>query len=361
MNGSAVRITRSASVEPFGDPDTLPPDAASLFPAADDDPFASRAWYRAVVAHAMPEDAAASFLLCRIDGRPVALFPMRVFANGRALASLTTPYTCLYHPLVAGGLDSATLQQAFAAFARFCRAWPIIRIDAMPADWSGLPTCMAAIGAASLTTRRFNHFGNWHEPIEGRSWEQYLAARPGQLRETIRRKLRRSERDPDCRFEVITGGDRLASGIETFEAVYRRSWKEPEPFPDFNAGLMREMAPLGLLRLGILWIGAEAVAVQLWMVERHRATVLKLAHDEAFKPVSPGTVLTALMLRRLIDQEQITELDFGRGDDDYKRGWAAQRRQRIGLVLANPWRAQGIAFLGRHAMGRARAALRGAA
>ena len=66
------------------------------------------------------------------------------------------------------------------------------------------------------------------------------------------------------------------------------------------------------------------------------------------------------MLRRLIDVEGVTEIDFGRGDDEYKRGWATQRRQRIGLVLANPWRARGLAFLGRHAMGRARAALRGA-
>jgi CelD/BcsL family acetyltransferase involved in cellulose biosynthesis len=360
MSGSAVLTTRSVDIESFGDLDSLPADAASLFAASGDDLFASRAWYRAVLAHAMPSDSGASLLLCRIDSRPIALFPMRVFAEGRALASLTTPYTCLYHPLLASGLDTRTLEQTFAAFARFCRSWPITRIDALPADWPGLKSCMAAIGAAGLTARQFNHFGNWHEPIECRSWEQYLADRPGQLRETIRRKMRRSNRDPDCRFEVITGGDGLAGGIETFEAVYRRSWKEAEPFPDFNASLMREIAPSGLLRLGTLHIGDTAVAVQLWVVENNRATVLKLAHDEDFKPASPGTVLTALMLRRLIDEERVTEIDFGRGDDEYKRGWAALRRQRIGLVLANPWRARGIAFLGRHAIGRARAALRGA-
>jgi CelD/BcsL family acetyltransferase involved in cellulose biosynthesis len=65
--------------------------------------------------------------------------------------------------------------------------------------------------------------------------------------------------------------------------VYRRSWKEPEPFPDFNAALMRALAPLGMLRLGVLHVGETAAAAQLWVVEKHRATVLKLAHDEAFK------------------------------------------------------------------------------
>jgi CelD/BcsL family acetyltransferase involved in cellulose biosynthesis len=86
--------------------------------------------------------------------------------------------------------------------------------------------------------------------------------------------------------------------------------------------------------------------------------VLKLAHDEAFKAHSPGTVLTALMLRRLLDQEHVARIDFGRGDDAYKQGWATKRRQRIGVLLVNPWRASGMAALARHALGRVRTALR---
>ena len=83
--------------------------------------------------------------------------------------------------------------------------------------------------------------------------------------------------------------------------------------------------------------------------------MLKLAHDEAFKAHSPGTVLTALMLRHLLDQEHVAAIDFGRGDDAYKQGWATQRRQRIGLLLVNPWRPAGAATLLRHIAGRVRA------
>ena len=97
--------------------------------------------------------------------------------------------------------------------------------------------------------------------------------------------------------------------------------------------------------------------MQFWVVKDGRATVLKLAHDEAFKAHSPGTVLTALMLRHLLDQEHVAAIDFGRGDDAYKQGWATQRRQRIGLLLVNPRRPAGSAALLRHIAGRVRGAI----
>ena len=66
-------------------------------------------------------------------------------------------------------------------------------------------------------------------------------------------------------------------------------------------------------------------------------------------------MLTALMLRTLLDQEHVAAIDFGRGDDSYKQGWASQRRQRIGLVLVNLLRPAGLGFLARHKLGRIRA------
>jgi CelD/BcsL family acetyltransferase involved in cellulose biosynthesis len=58
-------------------------------------------------------------------------------------------------------------------------------------------------------------------------------------------------------------------------------------------------------------------------------------------------VLTALMIRRLIEEDGVRVLDFGRGDDPYKRLWVGSRRQRIGLVLADPLSPLGLAALGR--------------
>lgn len=346
-----VRLQQFASL------DALPAETDGLFAAAPG-LFQSRAWWRTVTSVGIPPGTRPCFLLAWIDDKPVALFPMLRPAAGSALASLTTPYTCEYTPLLAPGLSAAAQRDIFAAFGRFCRGWTTTRLDALPDDWAALPACLNGARAAGLAVVRFAHFGNWHEDVRGLDWSGYLGRRPGALRETIRRKLRRGERRADTDFILVTQPPDLEPGIDAFEKVYASSWKEPEPFPHFNAALMRETAAADLLRLGIWRIGGAPVAAQLWIVERGTATVLKLAHDEAFQADSPCTVLSALMLRQLLDIEHVAAIDFGRGDDPYKQGWVSQRRQRCGLVLVNPRRPAGLVFLARHRLGEVRKAWR---
>ncbi len=363
MNGSAVPGTPCADrhtepgvrIEAFTTLDALLADGQALF-GANPGVFSGPAWWRTVLRFGMAADATPCLLLCRIDGAPAALFPMQRKPDGR-LEGLTTPYTCTYQPLLAPELDASAQRQVFTAFATFCRGSGTTRLDALAAEWPSLDTCLAGARGAGLRVIRFDHFGNWHAPVAGLDWQRYLADRPGALRETVRRRLRRAEREPGARLDIFSTADGLETGIAAYELVYARSWKEAEPFPAFSAAFMRAAAVEGWLRLGIFRIGAQPVAAQLWVVDRGVATVLKLAHDEAFKPLSPGTVLTAWMLQRLLDEEHVVEIDFGRGDDPYKQGWAGQRRQRIGLILANPLRPAGFLLLARHALGRARAAV----
>ena len=342
-----MRGMRSAEVQILAPADALPGDVSALFATADSF-FAAEAWWRTVLAHATPKRAEPCFVVCRVKGAAVGLFPM---LHQRGWRGFTTPYTCLYTPLIAPGADAAAVGEIFG---RFCRGRGVVRLDAMPAEWPQLEGLATGLRKAGLQLRRFDHFGNWFGSVAGLDWTGYLAARPGALRETILRRLRRAERLPDAALTIVDGEDGLDAGIAAFEAVYRKSWKQAEPFPTFNAASIRTAAALGLLRLGIWSIANEPVAVQFWIQERGRATVLKLAHDEAFKAHSPGTVLTALMIRHLLARETLLEIDFGRGDDPYKRDWAGSRRQRIGILIVAPWRPSGLAALLRHEAGRLR-------
>lgn len=315
--------------------------------------FSTPTWWRTVWEAGVPAGGTPLLALHGAPGGGV-LLPLLRDGTGR-LEALTNPYTCLYPIAASPGAD---LHAAGRALAGLVRRTSSLRLDALDPQEARLAPLLAGTRAGGLVPMRFDHFGNWREELVGRDWQAYLASRPGALRETIRRRLRAAERDPALSFACHTAPGEVAAGIAEYEDVYARSWKEPEPFPRFNAVLMQQAAQVGALRLGVLRREGQPIATQLWVVHQGTAAVLKLAHDEAFKPISPGTALSAWMLRRLIDQEGTQAVDFGRGDDPYKRMWTGERRQRVGVVLANPLHPGGMAALLRHGIGRLRRALR---
>ena len=346
LRGAKLTAAPTPSVE--NRIDRLGPEWDTLFDAGPG-LQSRRIWFEATEQAALADGQRPHYVTLQDTLGPLAVLPM-LTGPGTRMHGLTSPYTVQFQPLLDPTADPTT---AGLAFGRHLLAWPVTILDALDPAWPGLVPFLAGLRRAGLVPTRFDHFGNWHERVGGLGWDAYLAARPGALRETIRRKGRLVARDPAIRFEVVRSHDHLAEALDAYESVYARSWKVPEPFPRFTATLVHRLALQGLLRLGVMWQGDRPLAAQYWTVEAGKATVLKLAHDDAAKALSPGTVLTAHMVRALLE-EGVHELDFGRGDDPYKRQWAAERRQRIGVVLANPRRADGMASLLRHWTGLAR-------
>lgn len=338
--------------------DELPADTLRVFDAGRRRDFAlGPQWFGNLIANGLPADAVACLAVLRHGSTALAVAPMLRHGNG-GLSSLTNCYTCCYTPLIAEDApEIETARSLGRELGALCARCPAVRIEALPAEWPALDAFIAGVGEAGLLVRRFAMFGNWHEAFAGRSWPEYLADRPGSLRELIRRKSRQAARGDRIEFETVRAPAALPDAIAAYETVYSRSWKTPEPCPRFNPGLMREAAELGALRLAIGWLRGVPVAAQLWIVANGRATVMKLAHDEAHHARSPGTLLTAHVIRELIG-EGVEAIDFGRGDDPYKRLWARDRRQRIGLLLLNPRRVRGLVALARHDAGRALRPLR---
>ena len=97
-----------------------------------------------------------------------------------------------------------------------------------------------------------------------------------------------------------------------------------------------------MARLGILSIDEEPAAAQIWLVRAPRATIFKLAHDPKFEHYSPGSLLTHWFLKELCEEEDVCVVDFGRGDDPYKRDWLHHRRVRQGVIAANPKTLMGL-------------------
>ena len=328
----------------------MPQQAIDLF--GRDGAFSTLGWYRSTIEAALPAEARASFVSVSRNGDVLALFPMQR-CPGAAFSALTTPYTCLWQPLFATAV-AEDLVQIGRRFAKACGGLPTVRLDALDAGTPWLPHVLKGIRAGGIYPLRFDHFGNWFEDVDGMRWEDYLAGRPGALRAAIGRRGKTLMDKMGAAFSITDGRDGLEPAIATYEKIYYKSWKEPEPFALFNAAFMREAARDGSLRLGLLSLRDHPLAAQFWVVRDGKAAVLKLAHDEASRALSPGTVLTGLMIRHMLENEHVSELDFGRGDDGYKKDWTGARRQRIGFLLANPRSIRGSAAILRHFAGKLR-------
>ena len=266
---------------------------------------------------------------------PRALVPCQRLPHGDpSVSSLTSFYSCDFRPLIAAGEDEAATAFALGQkLAERLSREAVFGFDSLDSTWAPLTPFLKGLARPGRALLRYAHFGRWWEDVRGRSFDEYLAARDGALREVIRRKGTRLERDGATLTMVGAGSSpaEVEAGIADYETVYAASWKEAEPFPAFQPTLMRKLAEAGWLRLALCHLEGRPIAAQLWVVAGGSATVLKLAHDQQFDKQSPGTVLTAFAIRTLMERDPIDTLDFGRGDDPYKRGWTTRRTPHIGV------------------------------
>ncbi|WP_333609377.1 GNAT family N-acetyltransferase, partial [Arsukibacterium sp.] len=164
------------------------------------------------------------------------------------------------------------------------------------------------------------------------SLEQYWQKRPSQLRNTLKRKSRHLKQQQH-RFELTAKPD--AIHIEHYWQIYQHSWKHPEPSKAFINGLFEWGSMLGALRLGLLYIDEQVVACQLWLVHQKTAYIFKLAQNIEANQYSPGSLLTEYMINKIKQQDNIEQLDFLLGDDDFKALWMDEKQQIFGIEVLN--------------------------
>lgn len=168
-------------------------------------------------------------------------------------------------------------------------------------------------------------------------FDAYWSRRPGRLRGTVRRKAKAAA------LEIAIHRAFDADAWAAYEQVYAQSWKGSEGAPAMLRALAEQEGNAGTLRLGIARHEGRPVAAQLWLVENGRATIHKLAYADDAKALSPGTILSHAMFRAAIDEDGVTRIDFGTGDDPYKRDWMDRAVPLLRIDAYNPRTPRGLA------------------
>jgi hypothetical protein len=173
----------------------------------------------------------------------------------------------------------------------------------------------AALNTAGWTTHVDNDGHNHWLDTDGRTFDTWWAQRPGALRSTVQRKGKKG-------LVALTITDRFDDAHwDAYEAVYQQSWKPAEASPAFLRSWARAEADNGCLRMGLAHVDNVPVAAQFWTCDAGVAYIHKLAHVSGHDALSPGTLLTHALFAHAFDVDRVRRIDFGTGDDGYKRDW----------------------------------------
>jgi len=283
---------------------------------ASETPFERREWFDLLAR----EGGLRPFVALARDGAEACALPL--MRRARALVPLANWYSFTWRHLATSATAPRRLLPAIARDLKRRHSdvtlWPLAGEDGVAAQ---LHDAFAAAGWwTALEQCDVNH--SLH--VGDRDFSAYLADRPGKLRTTIARKEKRSA----CSISVSFSQDEWNS----YEEIYERSWKPEEGKPAMLRRFAEQEGAAGRLRLGIARHEGKPVAAQLWTVENGTAFIHKLAHLDEARPLSSGTVLTAAMMEHAIDRDRAVRVDFGTGDDPYKRDWMEEVRVRYRLT-----------------------------
>ena len=285
---------------------------------AENGPFARLAWFRLL------ENAGTRpFLAFARDGDTALALPLH--RADKHAEAMTNWYAFTWQVLHTGDVPDDTL----VTLARDLGS-RIKRLDLqkIPEEGGAVRRLAKAFRQAGWTVFEDPCDTNHILRVDGRSYADYLASRPGPVRTTLKRKAKKVDVTLSDRFDP--------QDWAAYEAIYAESWKPEEGDPDLLRAFARQESKAGRYRFGIARHNGEPVAAQFWTVDGGTAYIHKLAHRESAKPLSPGTTLTAALFERVIDIDKVSLVDFGTGDDPYKRDWMEEQRTRWHLTCLRP-------------------------
>lgn len=311
----------------YTDWEQLPESANTLFEQAEKDSlFFSRPWFENLTT-ALDDDQAMVLACVEAGNRMLAILPL-VKRAGDQFVSLKHRYSTHFSLLLA----DEDQQRILTCLVQGLEQLPLrsLLLEPVAKDDNRINGLQKVLEEAGFKYERHFRFYNWIYRVQGQLYKDYLATRPARLRNTISRKMRKLEREHGYDIRLFVG-DEVPQAMADYYAVYIASWKANEQYVDFLDGIVERLSRPGWSRLGVLYVKGQPVAAQLWFVLRGKASIFRLAYNEAWKPYSPGSILTSFLMEYVIDTDEVEEIDFLTGNDTYKQDWMSDRRERFAL------------------------------
>jgi CelD/BcsL family acetyltransferase involved in cellulose biosynthesis len=309
-------------------------------------PFLSHEWFgccwRAAVPSRRPE-----VLLVEDAGGPVALIPLVHWSGDlhglptRFVGILNAPDTAFAEWLIVGRPDPVI--EAIMADLVARGDWDVMALNSVP---PASPT-LKALHAWLPGRYRWQALPPVRSPYLNTTgtWEDFWKGTSQRFKKTVRNVRNRLTKTGTVTVEEHRVVAPDSAVFADLLGVSARSWKAERGLAianmpgmvEFFQALTVHASVRGWLRLWIMRLDGLPVATEYQLESDGRVHALRADYDSAVPDeLSPGTHLSAEIVRALIDREAVYEYDMGPGDNDYKSRWAGASHELGRLRIYRP-------------------------
>jgi len=197
--------------------------------------------------------------------------------------------------------------------------WPLLWLDLTPFEtprWQSLIRALARRGLANDVHPRY-HIGQVE--IRGR-FDEYFARRSSSHRRSVRKRLRRLEREGPVRLKVFSDftPDEIDPRLREAFQIEHGGWKKAGEgtvlstpgMVEFYGRQARQLAEWGYLRLAFLEHRGKAIAFELGWTAKGVYHSYKVGYDTAYQRYAPGHLLRMKLIAALHEQPGHVLVDF---------------------------------------------------
>jgi hypothetical protein len=167
--------------------------------------------------------------------------------------------------------------------------------------------------------------------VEQQEWNRYEDVSETPFSKLAKKSTRRRERKlaktVSLRFEMFTSPEDMALAQSAYEDIYRRTWKKPDVGREFAADLIVDFARQNWVRFLVIYADDKPIAAECFFVHAGIANSFRTAYDLGYRDYSVGSIVLQRMIEHVMGQDAVREIDFGPGDEPYKKQWLSKRRK----------------------------------
>ena len=173
-----------------------------------------------------------------------------------------------------------------------------------------------------------------------KSYEIFLMNLNHKMKKDLSRTSRRIEETFKVKFADYSDSQSVSEGVQLLFKLHQKRW-ESRGFPgifanqkvrDFHFEMAQLLSQRKWLRLHLLYLSGKPVAAEYGFAYRSKFYLYITGRDPEYYKYSVSNLLRAHIVRKLIE-EKVTEYDFIRGKEDFKKRWSIFSRKNYQIML----------------------------